>query len=140
MDKDDIAVGRLMLVAFVLAAIILWFVDCFMELLWFNSESKDFMELVLPLDRPHEIYMRVLLVSTLLISGGVVSRMYGSLARSEREAKKSENHLRITFRSIGDAVIATDEKGKVTRMNPIAEKLTGWKASEASGKPLPEVF
>ena len=59
---------------------------------------------------------------------------------SEEELRKSSENLRITLESIGDAVIATDIKGNVSRMNPVAEKLTGWKIEDAAGKPLPEVF
>ena len=46
-----------------------------------------------------------------------------------------EENLRITLESIGDAVIATDEKGFVVRMNRIAEALTGWPRKDAIGKP-----
>lgn len=60
--------------------------------------------------------------------------------QSERELRISEENLRITLNSIGDAVIATNTDGCVTRMNPIAEKLTGWSAAEATGRPLSEVF
>jgi PAS domain-containing protein len=42
--------------------------------------------------------------------------------------------------SIGDAVIATDIAGKVTFMNGVAEQLTGWTLSEASLKPVKDVF
>ena len=42
--------------------------------------------------------------------------------------------------SIGDAVIATDMEGKITFLNPVAEKLTGWSFSEALLKPVAEVF
>ena len=37
-------------------------------------------------------------------------------------------------------MIATDERGKVTMINPIAERLTGWRLADASGKPLDEIF
>ncbi|MBN2163562.1 MAG: response regulator [Pontiellaceae bacterium] len=59
---------------------------------------------------------------------------------AENELRRSEGNLRITLDSIGDAVIATDTEGKVTRMNPVAETLTGWPQSEASGLPLTTVF
>lgn len=45
-----------------------------------------------------------------------------------------------TLASIGDAVIATDRQGKVTFMNPVAEKLTGWTQSQAHGEPLERPF
>jgi PAS domain S-box-containing protein len=57
-----------------------------------------------------------------------------------KEVRKNEELLEITFRSIGDAVIATDEEGRITRMNPAAERTTGWSLAGARGKPLAEVF
>lgn len=61
-------------------------------------------------------------------------------ARLYDETREQREHLRVTLASIGDAVIATDETGLITFMNPIAQALTGWIESEAIGKPLPEVF
>lgn len=58
----------------------------------------------------------------------------------EKRLRESEEWLSITLKSIGDAVIATDSKGLVSFMNPIAQSLTGWKQEEAIGKPLKEVF
>ncbi len=54
--------------------------------------------------------------------------------------QEREENLAITLNSICDGVIVTDNKGNITRMNPVAEKLTGWFLSEARGKPLTEVF
>src|SRR5882724_10755039 len=49
-------------------------------------------------------------------------------------------HHAITLHSIGDAVIATDRNGLVTRMNRTAERLTGWTFAQAQGLPLEQVF
>ena len=45
-----------------------------------------------------------------------------------------------TLLSLGDAIIATDEAGKVIFMNPIAEHLTGWTREEAVGKEVATVY
>lgn len=52
----------------------------------------------------------------------------------------SEENLRITVDSIGDGVISTDTGSNITRINRVAEELTGWKRADAIGKPLAEVF
>jgi diguanylate cyclase (GGDEF)-like protein/PAS domain S-box-containing protein len=52
----------------------------------------------------------------------------------EREAAE------VTLNSIGEAVITTDGDGMVTRMNPTAERLTGWQREEAYGRALGEVL
>jgi len=57
------------------------------------------------------------------------------------EALFRERELaQVTLNSIGDAVIAADLELRVTLLNPIAEGLTGWSASEARGRPMDEVF
>lgn len=61
-------------------------------------------------------------------------------ARLHDELKQRESQLRATLYSIGDAVIATDRKGIVTMMNPVAEKLTGWNEREALGRKLEQIF
>ncbi|MDZ4403445.1 PAS domain S-box protein [Prosthecobacter sp.] len=51
-----------------------------------------------------------------------------------------EEKLAVTLNSIGDAVLATDEQRRITRLNPVAEKLTGWTQAAALGRPVDEVF
>lgn len=51
-----------------------------------------------------------------------------------------KERLAVTLRSIGEGVITTDTEGRVTLLNPVAEKFTGWSQAEAVGRPLPEVF
>lgn len=69
-----------------------------------------------------------------------LQKMAHTIRQREQQILDSENNLKITLDSLGDAVIATDVDGIITRMNPSAEKLTGWAFAAAGGKRLPEVF
>jgi diguanylate cyclase (GGDEF)-like protein/PAS domain S-box-containing protein len=92
---------------------------------------------------------------TLLVAGTMVALMLGALLTatyvlirrqlreteaSRRALAESEESLSITLHSIGDAVLATDIAGCITRMNPVAERLTGWSFSDARGRHIDEVF
>jgi two-component system, cell cycle sensor histidine kinase and response regulator CckA len=66
--------------------------------------------------------------------------MAATLVQRETALRESEQRWATTLSSIGDAVIATDIKGKVVFMNAAAEGLTGWTLHEASMKPVTEVF
>ena len=60
--------------------------------------------------------------------------------KTERKLKESQRWFATTLKSIGDAVITTDTGELVTFINPVAQKLTGWKQEEALGKELREIF
>jgi two-component system cell cycle sensor histidine kinase/response regulator CckA len=60
--------------------------------------------------------------------------------RAERRLRESQNWLATLLRCIGDGVLATDAEGRVTHLNPKAERLTGWRAVEARGRHIAEVF
>ncbi len=80
------------------------------------------------------------LVAVILENIGKNNKAESETEQKTRELKKSEENLRITLNAIGDAVIATDSRGKVSRMNPVAEALTGWEFEEAKGRNLEEIF
>jgi diguanylate cyclase (GGDEF)-like protein/PAS domain S-box-containing protein len=61
--------------------------------------------------------------------------------KQAEEALIEANELNeVTLRSIGDAVISTDPEGVVRFLNPVAERLTGWRAEEAQGQSMHTVF
>lgn len=57
-----------------------------------------------------------------------------------KELLEREQNLKLTLDSIGDAVIVTDNQGKITRMNPVAEHLMGCLLPEVQGQKLTYVF
>ena len=78
-------------------------------------------------------HSRLARLVTFTLSGAFVAWLSGAL-------KENQGTMTATLNSIGDAVIATDRRGFVRFINPMAERLTGWSQDEAKGRPLAEVF
>jgi diguanylate cyclase (GGDEF)-like protein/PAS domain S-box-containing protein len=57
-----------------------------------------------------------------------------------QEIWRREEWFRVTVDSIGDAVVCTDSQGKITLLNLVAERLTGWSRLEANGHNMDTIF
>jgi PAS domain S-box-containing protein len=75
-----------------------------------------------------------LFTCSLIIIFGEAARIAHSRAHQRQEV------FRVTLRSIGDAVITTNNDARITYINGVAESLTGWSHEEALGQPLDQVF
>ncbi len=71
---------------------------------------------------------------------GYANRMLREKIESQRKLEAEHERLEVTLHSIGDAVITTDIDGLVLMLNPIAEKLTGWRQNLALSRPVNEIF
>jgi PAS domain S-box-containing protein len=56
------------------------------------------------------------------------------------EWRESRRVLASTLAGIGDAVLATDEDGRIAFLNPVAETLTGWSNQEVRKKAVVDVL
>jgi PAS domain S-box-containing protein len=61
-------------------------------------------------------------------------------AQAEEQAGETREWLQVTLAAIGDGVIATDREGRVRFLNAAAQRLTGWRATEAAGLPIYELL
>jgi PAS domain S-box-containing protein len=87
------------------------------------------------------IYLPTLLaIAGLILLAYYILREIALRESHLREIRKKEEWYRVTLTSIGDAVIATDPRGKVTFMYSVAETLTGTALAEDVGKDIFEVF
>jgi PAS domain S-box-containing protein len=89
----------------------------------------------IPLDGPNAAgLVAYLFTCALIVVVGEAAR------RAQARANNRGDLLRVTLASIGDAVITTDDEGRVDYLNRVAESLTGWSRTEAKGQPLETVF
>ncbi|MGP0075005.1 MAG: sensor histidine kinase [Bryobacteraceae bacterium] len=88
------------------------------------------------------ILFAFLLLATLNIGRATAERdrLIVDLASANQRTTASRDLLHTTLTSIGDAVIATDQAGRVTFLNGVAEQLTGWTQALAQGQRLKDVL
>jgi PAS domain S-box-containing protein len=87
----------------------------------------------------------IYLTTTLAVIGLILLAYYilremNLRERHAQEMRAREEWFRITLTSIGDGVIATDQNGHVTFLNPIAEELTGITTASAAGRNILDIF
>ena len=69
-----------------------------------------------------------------------LDRIAAQRAQAEVQADEQREWLQVTLAAIGDGVIATDGGGRVRFLNAAAQRLTGWRADEAGGRPVAELL
>jgi PAS domain S-box-containing protein len=70
----------------------------------------------------------------------LVFRDFTEQRRAEEALAEQREWFETTLESIGDAVVATDVRGHVVFMNPVAEHLTGWRLEQARDHACVDVF
>lgn len=53
---------------------------------------------------------------------------------------EEKERAQVTLNSIGDAVMSCDVSSRVTYLNKVAERMTGWTGEMATGRPIEDVF
>ncbi|VEP15926.1 putative Diguanylate cyclase [Hyella patelloides LEGE 07179] len=71
---------------------------------------------------------------------GIIGTLQQELEEKTNQLQQEKELAQVTLQSIGDAVITTDVMGKIVNFNPMAERLTGWRISEAKHQPLTDIF
>jgi PAS domain S-box-containing protein len=105
-------------------------------------ESQEDALLKERLDRASSARLTALIsaVGLSVVAACLVLLSLGIDRRAAFRIRRSEEWLATTLTSIGDGVIATDARGAVRFLNPVAAALTGWSEQDARGRPLDEVF
>lgn len=61
-------------------------------------------------------------------------------SRAEKSLSRNNEQARAILQSIGDSLVTTDANCRITYLNPVAERLTGWTVGEARGQSLEAVL
>jgi diguanylate cyclase (GGDEF)-like protein/PAS domain S-box-containing protein len=88
-------------------------------------------------------------VGAVIVFRDVGGRRAAERALQSSEESRAENadalfeekeRAQVTLNSIGDAVVSTNFWGRVTYLNIVAERMTGWSQAQASGRAVDDVF
>ncbi len=63
-----------------------------------------------------------------------------SLHQAYTVMHREKTHLNTILHCIGDAVIATDKEARISYINPVGQRLTGWTDKQAEGKPIDTIM
>ena len=114
---------------------------------WFIVTKMDETEAYSELGGIRVLLLFVTILSILLIATGLAlvykyrqGNVFKEMSQKDKDLAEAQEEFRTTLYSIGDGVITTDIKGRIIRMNHVAESLTEWKEGEARGKKLETVF
>jgi PAS domain S-box-containing protein len=83
------------------------------------------------------------LIINVLFLAWVCRRIFAEMAARDaatKEIDRQREFLDVTLASIGDGVIVTNAKGRVTFLNEVAQELCGWSLPDAKGRPCIEIF
>lgn len=74
------------------------------------------------------------------LTGAFISYICQQFRQARDEVQDQRLLMQQTLASIGDGVIATDTRARITFVNPAAERALGWTARELESRPIHEVF
>lgn len=114
---------------------------------WFLVSEIDSKELFADLNR-QAVWLFGVVILVILFFIVAVSwfyhrrqrNFYRELLQKSSELYQAQEEYGTILYSIGDGVITTDKFGFVKHLNPVAERLTGWKEQDATGKSVGEIF
>ena len=123
----------------ILVSIIIWLIDSLIDYYSFIG-SYTFLEVFITRVPAKELFTRSFFVLISIIFA-VVSYWY-SHEKEKNTAKMKEiiSELHLTLNSITDGVIQIDTDRKIKKMNPIAERITGYSELESLGKTIDDVY
>jgi len=85
-------------------------------------------------------FLLLAILVAILIANVIIKQLRRMVDKATNSLKKEHELLRITLSSIGDGVMAVNAQGRVTFMNHVAERLTGFYEKDCLDRPLDEVL
>ncbi len=107
---------------------------------WFMIAKVDKSEILKDLGFVESAVILFVILILIALAFGISWMNHFRQRNLNLELYKSNEEFKTILYSIGDAVITTDNEGKIQHLNSVAEKLTGWSLAEARDGSLEKIF
>lgn len=116
-------------------------IDLFIDLLNYQKNNMDRAQRAAKFDYQRSYRIEMTLYGFILLLGVLVAlHVIKRIRFIEHELYVEKEKALITLKSIGDAVITTNQKGEVAYLNPVAEKITGYLTHQVKGRAISDIF
>lgn len=108
-----------------------------------NLQTRESKNSILQANKANQatyVVMVILVGAAILLSIIVAMFVIRRIARIEDALFEEKELAEITLHSVTEGIITTDKRGLVTYLNPVAEQLTGWNATEIINQSLDAVY
>jgi diguanylate cyclase (GGDEF)-like protein/PAS domain S-box-containing protein len=90
--------------------------------------------------QPLLVALRIAFVGASAFTAYLVAAAFAGRSAADKALASEQDRAVVTLQALGEGVITTHANGKVYFINAVAEKLTGWRAADAVGRAIEEVF
>jgi len=123
----------------IIISIIIWIIDSLIDKYFFYGNST-FLELALTDIPLEELLMRLFYIAIIIVFALISIKYFNEKEKSTARMSNIIEELNLTLNSITDGVIQIDTEKKIRKMNPVAEKITGFSEQESLGRTITDIY
>ncbi|MHC4212805.1 MAG: PAS domain S-box protein [Planctomycetota bacterium] len=126
------------IVGAIIAGLCLWLIDSCVDYFFFHDGLWE--EILITKLSGHELFMRLVMLITLVSFGALVSLLVANRRSAEETLRRSEREFREMLENANLAAVILNEQGKIHFINNYLLALTGWKKEEVLGNDWFDIF
>ncbi len=126
------------IVGAIIAGLCLWLIDSCVDYFFFHDGLWE--EILITKLSGHELFMRSVMLITLVSFGALVSLLLANRKSAEEALRISEREFREMLEKANLAAVILNEQGKIHFINNYLLALTGWKKEEVLGNNWFDIF
>jgi PAS domain S-box-containing protein len=120
-------------------SLIIWIIDSLIDH-YFFYEKHTFLQMAITDIPPQELLMRLFYIAIIIVFALISNKYFKEKEKNTAQMSDIIEELNLTLNSITDGFIQIDPEKKIKKMNPVAEKITGYSDQESLGKSIDDIY